>query len=99
MTLHLLNDPEYIQLLVNPMIKMIAIRKGDANDPLSLRIDYKKLLKDSYELHSKELLESLLLVYENWEDGYSYRIRGFYDEKNRIAQFRINDMKRIREAV
>lgn len=98
-TLHLLEDPDYIQLLINPTMQIIAVRKGNYNDPLSLRVDCKKIVRDSFELNSKELLHSLLMVYDSWEDGCSYRITGSFDDKNQVAQFNICDMKRIRRSL
>ena len=49
-TFHLLNDPKYIQILVNPESKAIALRAGDPDDPLSLRINQRALADNSYEV-------------------------------------------------
>lgn len=46
-TLHMLGDPEYIQLLVNPCTHMIAVRKSVRQDYLALDLcqyfEHKKL--------------------------------------------------------
>ena len=42
LTLHMLGDPEYIQLLVNPQDSMIAIRKSVRKDYLAHRVRYSK---------------------------------------------------------
>ena len=94
-TIHLLGDPEYIQLLVNPLTKIIAIRNGDSSDPISIRL--KKNNHDSYEIFSKELMNSIRMVYEDLEYGSSYRIYGEVDGKNNIAYFKINDMTKTKE--
>ena len=38
LTLHMLGDPEYIQLLVNPKSSMIAVRKSVRRDYLAHRV-------------------------------------------------------------
>ena len=96
-TLHLLGDPDYIQLLINPAKKVLAVRKGSANDPLSIRVNQNKNDKDCYEIRSIELLKSLKKLYEDWEYGCCYRIYGNMDYKNRVANFKISDMTRIKE--
>ena len=90
-TLHLLGDPEYIQLLVNPASKTIAIRKGSVNDPLSLRVYPVDSEKDSFEIRSSVLMKSLKMVFTDLKEGNSYRIYGQMDSNNEVAQFRLND--------
>ncbi len=90
-TLHLLGDPEYIQLLVNPASKTIAIRKGSVNDPLSLRVYPVDSEKDSFEIRSSVLMKSLKMVFTDLKEGNSYRISGQMDSNNEVAQFRLND--------
>ena len=92
-TMHLLGDPDFIQILVNPMSKTIAIRKGSSNDPLSIRLKRNMTNKDCYEFFSKELLSSFKMVFDKLENGNTYRIYGEMDPKNEVAQFRISDMK------
>ena len=59
-TLHMLGDPEYIQLLVNPDTHMIAVRKSVRQDYLAhhVRACYSDI-RNSYELYSRELLQTL----------------------------------------
>ena len=53
-TLHMLGDPEYIQLLVNPDTHMIAVRKSVRQDYLAhhVRACYSDI-RNSYELYSR----------------------------------------------
>ena len=52
-TLHLLGNPEYIQLLVNPDDRTIAIMKGISSDVLAHRVYYDRIKKgQSCELYS-----------------------------------------------
>lgn len=97
-TLHLLKDPKFIQILVNPERKAIALRAGNPGDPLSLRINQRAFADNSYEVCSLGLAESLMHLYEDWEEGKSYRIYGEFIEKEEIAVFYIRNMTEIREA-
>ena len=97
-TLHMLEDPEYIQLLVNPDKKLIAIRKSISKDHLAHRISLDNLSGNCYELYSRELLNNLMKVESSLEWNQSYRIYGFLDSKAGVAQFRMNDCQLL-EAV
>lgn len=97
-TLHMLEDPEYIQLLVNPDKKLIAIRKSISKDHLAHRISLDNLSGNCYELYSRELLDNLMKVESSLEWNQSYRIYGFLDSKAGVAQFRMNDCQLL-EAV
>lgn len=91
-TLHLIGDPDFIQLLVNPMTGILAIKGTIPEDHLGLKIHKEMLIKNCYEIHSKELLQTLQKVRSDWENNRSYRIYGECDAKSGIAQF---DMKNI----
>ncbi len=97
-TFHLLNDPKYIQILVNPESKAIAIRQGNPGDPLSLRVNQRLFIDNSFEVCSLSLTESLMHLYENWEEGKSYRIYGEIVGKEKIAVFYIQNMEEIKES-
>ena len=62
-TLHLLGDPEYIQLLVNPLNHTIALRKSIQEDYLAHRIRKEQLTgKNCYELYSTDFVNTLCKV-------------------------------------
>ena len=96
-TLHLLEDPDYIQFLVNPVAKMIAVRKGDPDDHLAIRVYPLDSQIDCFEMRSSGLVRSLNMICSDWKEGYSYRILGEYDSKNKVALFNLKDAKRDRE--
>lgn len=53
-TLRLLGDPDYIQLLINPNSKMIAIKAGDKRDYLAHKVrKYRFETGYSYELYKR----------------------------------------------
>lgn len=88
LTLHMLGDPDYIQLLVNPQSSMIAVRKSIRKDYLAHRVRYCKT--DShycYELYSRELLQALRNTNIHLADNQSYRIYGVLNSKECIASF------------
>ncbi len=89
-TLHLLGDPEYIQFLVNPETKMIAIRRGCSSDHLAIRVYPLDSQTDCFEIRSLFLIKSLNMVCKDWKDGNSYRIVGNMDAKNKTAYFRLD---------
>jgi len=90
-TLHLLNDPEWVQLLINPNTRTIAVRRGNPADPLALRVFPMNGEKDSFEIRSVSLLKSLKLLFPEWEDGNSYRLLGKMDPDGGVAYFGLND--------
>lgn len=99
-TLHLLGDPDCIQLLVNPKSGILAIRGTIPEDHLGLKI-HKEMLTDGncYEIHSKHLLQKLRSVRSDWENNCSYRIYGQCDPKSGVAQFPMKDIVLIEDAL
>lgn len=92
LTLHLLGDPEYIQLLVNPERQMIAIRKSIREDHLAHHVrHYHSDMKNCYELYSRELLHTLRKVNTDLSENSSYRIYGALNKKEGLANFSMND--------
>lgn len=92
LTLHMLGDPEYIQLLVNPQDSMIAIRKSVRKDYLAHRVRYSKAdSRYCYELYSTELLQALQHTGIHLEDNHSYRIYGALNPKECLASFSMNE--------
>jgi hypothetical protein len=91
-TLHMLGNPEYICLLVNPTDQVIAVCCSTKSDNLSHHINWKSLLnRKSYELYSMNLVQSLRDVCTDWQDNQSYRIYGEIISNEKIAQFRMNE--------
>ena len=76
-TLHILGDPDYVQILVNPESSSIAIRNCSANDFRSERIKWQKISgKQCCEFYSKVLIKCLRGVCFDWKDDRSYKIDG-----------------------
>lgn len=84
-----LGFPKYIQLLVNPNKKHIAIRGVDVAVPgdQTERIKPQELMAgDCYELHSKSLLWKLFRFVGSPDPSYTYRLTGnFVSEFNLVV--------------
>lgn len=90
-TLHLLGDPEYVQLLINPDEKTIALRCSNADDHLAHNTAPKgRNRKQCCELTSKGLLTSLKELYFE-DDDRNYRITGNIIKHERVAEFKMKD--------
>jgi len=98
--LHLLGDPDFIQLLVNPNSGILALKGTVPEDHLGLRI-YKELLMDGncYEIHSKELMNTLQKVRSDWQNDHTYRIFGECNEQSGIALFPMKDIILMEDAL
>lgn len=93
-TLSLLGDPDYIQILVNPDNQSIVIMKGNSKDHLAHHICYNKIKSgQSFELYSTVLLQNLKTISTHCEPNHAYRIYGTYISKHSIAQFSMNDLR------
>ncbi len=97
-TLHLLGDPEYIQLLVNPDAKLIAVMRSTRADNLAHKVKYNRSIDHNcFELYSTPLLQTLQRVTKDWASNAGYRIYGEFNQKNNIAHFSMNDIVLINE--
>lgn len=89
--LHAIGDPNYIQLLVNPKSRTIAVRGCKEKDEYAQRI-YWKTLKDKgqcCELYSKDLIDGLKPVLPYYPKPCSYRIFGTIKGSLRSALFEL----------
>lgn len=91
-TLHMMGDPEYIQLLVNPDTKVIAVRKSIREDYLAHRVSKSQLTgKNCYEIYSKILVKQLCQVNTDWDKDKAYRIYGVLFPQDGIASFHMTE--------
>lgn len=84
-TLQLLGNPDYIQLLVNPDSRKIAIKNSTAKDHLAHKICLNT--SDCIELYSSYLIENLKTVTTDFEPNCSYRLYGNVNPQAGIAFF------------
>lgn len=92
-TLHMLGDPKFIQLLINPKDLLVVVRAVNRSDSMTHRIVWENFVsKQSYELTSKQLIQSMQNVCENWNVGESYRIFGEIVPSENIARFDLRNI-------
>lgn len=93
-TLHMLGDPRFIQLMVNPESLTVALRAGEGVNSISHRIVWKNFIsKQSYELYSRFLIQELQSVCTNWKSDESYKIPGEFIPSEGIIRFDLRDVQ------
>lgn len=95
-TLNLLGPPKYIQLLVNPAERIVAIRGLEERCKESHTVSFTCLKPDnSYELYSKQLILTLMSLLPNLEKDCTYRLLGEAHIDERIAFFPLDTLQRV----
>lgn len=86
-TLHLLGNPEYIQLLVNPERRRLAILPSQKQKTANA-IRWDKIAgSKSCELYSKILIRQLGSICPNWRVDGKYRLYGAHISAELLIQF------------
>lgn len=89
-TLHALDNPAYVLLLINPIDRLIAVKANDGTDARAHRVGMRASKNKSFEIYSMALLDKLRLCSE-WDEKQSYRILGNHIEEQDLVQFKINE--------
>ena len=92
-TLHLLDDPTYIDLLVNPDQKILAVRASKSSYPFSHKIIYNT--QQDHELYSKVLLRQLRILHPDLKTQNSYRLYGRFIPDKQLVLFKMDSMLQI----
>lgn len=91
-TINELGCPEFIELLIHPAKRTLAIRACSQGGAHTHRIKSTLLDSDeSFELHSRFLMKSLNNICENLIEGKSFRIKGKIYEQRALAVFLLED--------
>ncbi len=85
--LRTLNDPKYVQILVNPDKPSIAIRGCDKDDKLALRLKYSKRSRQGVEFISSYMVKMIFDITPTMQEGIIYRIPGRYVKKENLICF------------
>jgi len=96
--LQLLGFPKYIQLLVNPNNKYVAIKAIENPTPedQAERIKPQEfMVNDSYELYSKSFIKKLCEVYGKLDPKYTYRLTGSIVSSHNMAVFSLKTLAAI----
>lgn len=95
-TLSLLGTPKYIQFLVSPKERMIAVRGVDNRTKYAHRVDLNSLQPDnSYEVYSSIFIEKLRSLDSGMQLGETYRLTGNYYEKENAVVFPLGSFQRV----
>ena len=95
-TLNLLGPPNYIQLLVNPNERVVAIRGLEERCKESHEVSFTRLKPDnSYELYSKQLILTLMSLLPGLEKDCTYRLSGEARTDEKIAFFPLDTIQRV----
>ena len=91
-TLALLDNPEYIQLLVNPEKKMILLCPAASRQASCERITWKQLNENQCcEIYSTSFVEKLMLLSNDWDKNMSYKLTGTLLPKQKFILYHMDD--------
>lgn len=91
-TLHLIGNPDYVLLLVNPKECSLAVLPSDGSDPKAHHISKSSLInKKSFELYSTPLVKNLRNLCSDWENNKAYRIYGKATSDKTVIKFNMAD--------
>ena len=95
-TLKKLNDPKYIQFLINPEEMFIAFLGSDT--PLAggtaNKVNLVRVPNQSVEFYSNSLLEGVVNMVGMLDFRYSYRLSGEVAAVHRVAYFSMKTLKK-----
>ena len=98
-TLHLLGDPEYIQLLVNPERLMIAVLSSQKLKTANV-IRWDRIAENrSCELYSKILIRQLGSMCPYWKKNGKYRLYGACVSEGLFIQFDMSSAEEVGKEV
>lgn len=90
-TLHELGDPSYIELLINPDEKKLAIKSVSHPTQLSHEVNLEKNKKNCYELYSSILIANIYKIVPELCFNKSFYLYGECNKNVGIAHFNLND--------
>ena len=95
-TLALLGTPKYIQLLVSPSAKMMAIQGVDTRTRFTHRVNLSALRPDnSYEIYSSLFVSKLLALVTDLDAKCTYRLTGEIITEENAAVFPLNTLQEV----
>lgn len=96
-TLHKLGNPSFIQLLVNPRDRVVAIRCIDkplSGEPVHKISEQRMVSDNSYEIYSQSFLRKLFEIVPELESSGLYRMDGKTIPQHKVAIFYLKTLCR-----
>ena len=95
-TLNLLGEVGYIQLLMNPKSKVLAVRGSETRYKDSHSLSRVRLNPDNcFELYSKSLIETIMSLLPELDRDCTYRIPGEAHPGENTAFFPLRMMQKV----
>ena len=95
-TLHLLGDPPYIQLLINPASSIVALKSvsRSTSKDQTHRVPKKTLCSsNSVEIYSKFFIDKLIELVPDLTDGNCYHMTGTIISSEKMAVFSFKTLR------
>ena len=87
-TLALLDNPQYIQLLINPEKKIILLCPATSYQSACERIKWEQLSESKCcEIYSTSFVGKLMLLSNDWDENMSYKAKDYYVSHGRCRVF------------
>lgn len=99
-TLHLLGDPPYIQLLINPSSSIVALKSvsRSTSKDQTHRVPKKTLRSsNSVEIYSKFFIDKLIELVPELTDGNCYHMTGTIIPSEKMAVFSFKTLRPFEE--
>lgn len=99
-TLHLIGDPPYVQLLINPMASVVALKAVKRASPKDQTHRVSKSLlnsSSSAEIYSKELINRLNDLVPDLRERQCYRMTGRIVDSEKMAVFSFTTLTPVTE--
>ena len=99
-TLHLLGDPPYIQLLINPASSIVALKSvsRSTSKDQTHRVPKKTLRSsNSVEIYSKFFIDKLIELVPDLTDGNCYHMTGTIIPSEKMAVFSFKTLRPFNE--
>ena len=95
-TLAALDNPQYIDMLVNPSKGMIGIRAQSKQTPTAQKVNRDSLvLQRSIQLYSTHLVRELFGLNPEWQDGHIYKMEGVLINSEHTVLFDVSSSELV----
>ena len=92
----LLGSPKYLQLLIDPASKILALCPVSYYGDQCHKIRTNRMhSSNSYEIYSIALVKKLCSIEAKFSSGYSYSVKGFYLSDKNIVLFSLDKAVKI----